>query len=95
MGHNWAYGRATVSGCATISVGDLNDPFHNPIGPQLRNQAGVVWDDDEFLTTYHVYNGTVWDDTDPAPGDGLYKVFEFAQSQDAPTLAVAQSPCYC
>ncbi len=30
VGLNWAYGRTTVSGCAAISVGDLNDPFHNP-----------------------------------------------------------------
>lgn len=96
VGLNWASGRAYVlSGCANIYVGDLNPPLHNPIGPQMSDQSGNRWDDDEYYTSYRVcaphYS---WDYTTTALGNGYYKVFEFAQS-DGNALAIAESPCYC
>lgn len=95
VGINWAYGRGYVNnGCANIYVGDLNSPFHNPIGPLIQAQNQNWVDDGEYYTSYWICNGYAWDYTTTVVGSGLYKVFMYAQS-DNNVLAIAKSPCYC
>ena len=94
VGQNWAYGRAYLSGCGNVYVGDLNAIFSNPVGPLMRDQYGDQWDDEEYFKSYWLCNGYAWDYSTTAIGSGLYQVWMYAQTDNL-VLAIAKSPCYC